>query len=71
MEIRLQCVSIDGSFLALHHRIKGFHVSRQLTVRREREILVGRNGLKQRLDLLRVYDLQVLRSSTLNQRSIQ
>lgn len=71
VETGLQRVAVDRAFLALHHRIESVHVPTELAVLREREILVRRDGLKQRLDLLRICDSQSTRISTLNQRAVQ
>ena len=71
VETGLQRVAVDRAFLALHHRIESVHVPAELAVLREREILVRRDGLKQRLDLLRICDSQSTRISTLNQRAVQ
>ena len=71
VETRLQRVSVDRAFLALHHRIERVHVPTELAVLREREILVRRDGLKQRLDLLRICSSQSTRNPTLNQRTVE
>lgn len=57
VQTRLQRVAVDRALLALHRRIKSLHVAEELAVRREREVLVRRDGLQQGLDLLRIYEL--------------
>lgn len=71
VETGLQRVAVDRAFLALHHRVESVHVPTELAVLREREILVRRDGLKQRLDLLRICNSQSTCISTLNQGAVQ